>query len=135
MKTPSGFHWVLPVTELQNRSSLALLNLPSDKGLKHCLGESNDDAPSSKGFVASRENIKKRKGLKVSQGGLGEGRICRENRTGHGTLSGRGEPEGTGGEWARKPRKLLADRRAGTWSCKGEERGVETEAKTGTTWS
>lgn len=26
-----------------------------------------------------------------------------------------GKPEGTGVEWARKPRKLLAGRRAGTW--------------------
>lgn len=113
MKTQFGFHWVLPVSELHNGSSLALLNVASGEGLKGRV-MMMPLALKQRSSVASRgkKNTKK-KGPKVSRGGL-----VREARAGriecNMGLEVEGKAEGTGVEWARKPRKLLAGRRAGT---------------------
>lgn len=114
MKTLSGFHWVLPMSELQNRSSLALLTL-QQWGNEALSGEGNASCPNSetKSFVASR----KKKGAKCGLWRASERSVCRENRMGHGTRSGRKTWENWG--WVcKKTQEAIS---AGTW---GERTGT-----------
>lgn len=84
IEPPSGFHRVLPVSELHNRISLAFLTLSSSEGTEALTGESSADSLNSETKVTWL-SVRGEEGATVGLVRVSERSTCRENKMRHET--------------------------------------------------